>query len=815
MGWMTHTFLAKWRPSRSRKLRNEPRAQIRVRAGRRPCRAKIRNEPKPAFGHLQSLDAVRARHAHLADSFPNSFHRIGIAVLPLIPSPKENGPDDTPLSCQRRAARENYETNPRPLMSMRETGRYDDGMRLAPFFLATFAIAGEYTTYIGDAYPRAVAAIATDGAGNTYVTGNRGLPILPTAIEYISGVSVSGTLSSILLGLTTVPTAPGDVFVSKIDPNGDVLFTDTFAGKGVDQGLAVAVDPTGNIYVAGTTTSIDFPLSNALQSQPSQYGTGFIVKLSPDGKTILYSTYFGGLQGMTSINAMTTDAAGNLYLTGTTSSADFPQTPGLPSASAAITELSPDLSAAFVACIDAGGDKILFSGAVAGTNIMSSGCERNCPYSTTGISIALDASKNVYFGGNTDTNNLPTTSGAFLKQGLGAFAGKIAAGGTGLAYLTYLGSASELANAPWMTGANTLSSLTVDAAGNAYLAGTTGDPKFPVTTGAYQTTFAGNPVNQFGNPANTDGFVAKLKPDGSALLWATYLGGSGNDIVNSIAVDAAGDVWATGTTASANFPNTQGWSQGGDFLVEFNPTGSALAYSARYPSGTVSQTVALNTTLLVHTAGITGILSTIASTAPPTPKIFGIGNAAGGPLAGRVSPAEVISIYGPHIGTSAGFAGRVSTYPTSLAGVQVMIGGIPAPLLYLSDGQINAVVPMEVTPQAAATVQIMNGSAITAAYPVWIDSSDLSLSGRAEPERVTQLRNEPSKARLRGIVLRNRMAARFRSASRWPGGHASDQCMPFDGLFREPGYLAIRRRRSRNRGGCDTVQSAIERSSIR
>jgi uncharacterized protein (TIGR03437 family) len=604
-------------------------------------------------------------------------------------------------------------------------------MRFALCLIPMVALAGQYTTYIGDAYPRAVAAIATDAAGNTYVTGNRGTPGVLTAIVSI----YDPTISLPLLGITNTTPAPGDVFVSKIDPSGHVLFTDTFAGKGVDQGLAVAVDPMGNIYIGGTTTSIDFPVSNALQTQPSQYGTGFILKLSADGKTILYSTYFGGLQGMTSVNALTTDASGNLYLTGTTFAADFPQTPGMPSASTAITDLSPDVSAAFVASIDAAGDRILFAGTVAGTDIVSSECERNCPHFTTSIAIALDASKNVYFGGNTDTNNLPTTSGAFLKQGLGAFAGKIAAGGTSLAYLTYLGSTSELANAPWMTGANTLSSLTVDGAGNAYLAGTTGDPKFPVTAGAYQTTFAGNPVDEFGIPANTDGFVAKLNPTGSSLVWASYLGGVGNDGVNSIALDPSGYVWAVGTTASPNFPNELGWSNGGDFLVEFNPAGSALSYSARYPNGSISEAVALDTALLLHTAGTTGILAQIAATAtlplvppatPPIPffAVFGIGNAAGGPLAGRISPAEVISIYVPSIvargGDVVASASRFTTDPTSLSGVQVTIGGIPAPLLEVSSDQISAVVPMGVAPQTAATIQVSNGPA----FPVWIDSSD-------------------------------------------------------------------------------------------
>jgi len=132
-----------------------------------------------------------------------------------------------------------------------------------------------------------------NAAGNTYVTGNRGNPSIPIPTNIIPNPFVGG-FSSVFLTIFSAPYAPDDVFVSKIDSSGKVLFTNTFAGKGVDQAFAVAVDPTGNIYVAGTTSSPDFPVSNALQSQPSQFGTGFIVKLSPDGRTILYSTYFGG-----------------------------------------------------------------------------------------------------------------------------------------------------------------------------------------------------------------------------------------------------------------------------------------------------------------------------------------------------------------------------------------------------------------------------------------------------------------------------------------------------------------------------------------
>jgi len=606
----------------------------------------------------------------------------------------------------------------------RHPGGYHEHMRFILFLITSLAIAGDFTTSLGDAYPYMISAITTDSAGNTYVVGSRAF----------------GGVGLIIGGISTTPpvvTSPAfyyggsDVFLSKLDPNGNLVFTDTFAGKRVDTGTAIALDPFGNIYIAGTTTSNDFPLSKALQTQPSTYGTGFIMKLSNDGSTILYSTYFGGVQGMTAVNAMTTDAAGNLYLAGTTFASDFPHTAGMPSSAVSQIGLGyvgpPVTSGAFVASIDPTGDKILFAGTVAGTQTSCAGGFHDCMatvVSTTGISISLDASRNVYFGGNTNTFDLPTTSAAFLQAGMGAFAGKIAAGGTGLAYLTYLGRADELAQGPLFSGANLLSSLTADSSGNVYLAGNTGDPKFPATPGAYQTTFAGGPVDQFGIPANTDGFVAKLKPDGSGLLWATYLGGSSNDAVISIAVDAGGNVLASGDTASATFPNAQGWTQGGDFLVEFNSTGSALSYSALYPVGTVEQSVALDPSGLVHVAGMNGFVSAIAPHATPSMKIFDLGNAFGGATTARIAPGELISIYGPGIGGTNPFGAVIPPvngfYPRTADGVQVTINGMNMPLFYVSTNQINAVVPISLSTGMGATVRVIAGTSVSPAFPVWL-----------------------------------------------------------------------------------------------
>jgi hypothetical protein len=128
------------------------------------------------------------------------------------------------------------------------------------FITSTLAIAGEFTTSLGDSNPYTISAIATDAAGNTYVVGTREL----------GGAVIFSSLTGAMLPVVfSSPGGGSDVFVTKLDPNGKLLFTDTFAGKGIDTGTAIALDPSGNIYIAGTTTSNDFPLSKPLQTQPN------------------------------------------------------------------------------------------------------------------------------------------------------------------------------------------------------------------------------------------------------------------------------------------------------------------------------------------------------------------------------------------------------------------------------------------------------------------------------------------------------------------------------------------------------------------
>ncbi|MGA2114326.1 MAG: SBBP repeat-containing protein [Bryobacteraceae bacterium] len=610
-------------------------------------------------------------------------------------------------------------------------------MRFVLFFVtAALAIAGQFSTSIGDVYPFQVSAVTTDSAGNTYVVGSRLL-----VDETFTGafLSVLTPVSVGILPVTSFSFEQTDVFVTKLDPTGKVLFTDTFAGKGSDSGSAIALDPSGNIYIAGSTTSDDFTLSKALQTQPNTDGTGFIVKLSNDGSTILYSTYFGGTLGTTSITSLATDSQGNLYLTGNTSASDFPHTAGMPFGQ---VSMSPQVYGAIVAAISAAGDKIRYSGVLVGNSPV---CQvvTECPVltlTTSGVGIAVDPAGNAYVAGNTNATDLPTTKGVLSPSGVGAFIAKVNAAGSGLSYLTYIDSA-ESPNSNFPSAANTLNAIAVDTAGNAYLAGSTCDPDFPTTPGSVQPVYAG------GGPPNScspDGFLAKLKTDASAMLWATYLGGIDTS-VESIAIDAFGNVWATGSDESivlsaviigastvtdevstTPLPNTNGWSTGPEFVAGLNAAGSKLTYSALYPAGTVARSVALDPAGLVHTAGANGFISVISPYAGAPMGIFGFENAAGSETTARLSPAEVISIFGPGIGPATAVTAAPSGgfYPKSVAGVEVSIDGMNMPLLYVSANQINAVVPMEIPSEAAATVHVTNGATTSADYPVWVAAAE-------------------------------------------------------------------------------------------
>lgn len=345
-------------------------------------------------------------------------------------------------------------------------------------------------------------------------------------------------------------------------------------GNHADEARAVAVDQAGNIYIAGSTNSTNFPVVNGVQTSfngPATIEDIFVIKLGAAGGAAIYSTYFGG-HGTDLATGIAVDAAGNAYVTGRTSSADFPVT------SEAFQKTGGGEDCFVV--------KLSPSGAIVYATLLGgSGAER-------GNGIAVDAAGNAYVAGKTTSPDFPVSGNALQNARRGfedAFVTKLNAAGSALLYSTYLGGDGDLDEA---TG------IAVDALGNAYVAGSTASENFPTTANAIQNGFGGGTVF-FG-----DGFISKLNATGEALVYSTYLGGGRGDRASAIAVDAAGNAYVTGTTESTNFPtrNAMQNAKAGDcadnfsncldaFVVKLDATGAQLLYSTYLGGGSRATTV--------------------------------------------------------------------------------------------------------------------------------------------------------------------------------------------------------------------------------
>jgi hypothetical protein len=280
---------------------------------------------------------------------------------------------------------------------------------------------------------------------------------------------------------------------------------------------------------------------------------------------VIYSTFLGG-EGMDAGLSIAADEAGNAYVTGFTSSAAFPATPG-----AVQTTKGAGIDA-FVTKLDSTGSSVVYSTYIGGGS------------DEWGSGIVLDSSGNAYVTGRTDSTNFPTTPGAFDRSfggGVDAFALKLNATGSALAYSTYLGGSGfehDRDNILIIRAA----AIAVDGSGNAYLTGQTTSADFP-TANAIQPTHGGGSCGG-GNLVCSDVYVTKLNATGSALIYSTFLGGGDEDAGRAIFVDASGSAYLAGS-AFPGFPITPGafqtTSQGFEaFVSRVNAAGSALVFSS-------------------------------------------------------------------------------------------------------------------------------------------------------------------------------------------------------------------------------------------
>ena len=378
-----------------------------------------------------------------------------------------------------------------------------------------------YSTYLGGGADDAGLAIAVDKAGQTIVTGWTQSVDFPVQYQ----LSFSQGMK--------------DIFVTKFAKDGGSLIFSTYlGGTNDDEGRSIALDANGQIHLAGRTFSDNFPTtSGAYQSAKGGSFDAVVTKLDAAGGALLFSTYLGGTIEDTA-RGIAVDAAGNVYVTGFTKSTDFPKQAPL----YATLGGSQD---AFVSKFSPGG-ALIFSTYLGGAN------------SDEAASITVSPAGQIYVTGNTYSATFPTVNALYNTIGVtpDAFVTSIRADLSGLAFSTFLGgNASDYGN-----------SVALDSTGKVYVGGYTYSTNFPTRNPRFPT-----------NAGKADAFLTKIKGDGSALVYSTYLGGSEADHCYAIAVDPADEVTLTGVTASANF-----YTLGAFSGVAFGLKGPQDAFVARF-----------------------------------------------------------------------------------------------------------------------------------------------------------------------------------------------------------------------------------------
>ena len=417
-----------------------------------------------------------------------------------------------------------------------------------------------YSTLLGGSGFDSAIAIAVDASGSAYVAGFTDSLNFPVT-NPVQGLNGGGN----------------DVFVAKLSPAGNSLIYCTYLGGAADdRASGIAIDAQGSAYVTGSTTSHDFPVRSALQSKLAGYRNAFVVKLNPAGNSLAYSTYLGG-NASDAANGIAVDASGAAYITGDTTSFSFPSTGFQRS-----THGGQD---AFVAKLSADGTRLVYSTYLGGSS------------EDHATAIAVDSAGTVCVTGATTSTDFPVLNAAQRSNagGQDAFVTRLSADGNYLLFSTYLGGSGGTVMYPEIG-----QSIALGMNGDAYVTGVTSSPDFPLVA-ALQAVRKGG----------LDAFVTKMTPSG-AIVYSTYLGGSGVDMGNAIAVDASGAAYVAGYTISTDLPvpNALQSVNAGDydaFLAKLSPAGDVVQYLSYWGgSGSDSATaIALDPAANVYMAGYT------------------------------------------------------------------------------------------------------------------------------------------------------------------------------------------------------------------
>ena len=394
-----------------------------------------------------------------------------------------------------------------------------------------------YATYLGGTGLGAVTALAVDSSGNLYVAG------WTEAVDF-----------PVLSPFQAANAGGVDVFVAKLNAAGNALLYATYiGGRGADQAAGIALDASGRVYLTGSTTSANFPLVSPIRSTLGGGRDAFALQLNSAGDALGFSTYLGGSNSDWG-TAIALDSSGNAYIAGDTLSADFP----------VLGAAQPVLGGA----TDAFVTKLTPAGAISFSTFVGGASDEHAG------GVAVDSSDSAYIAGGTTSTNFPVVASVQAVNGgaQDAFLTKLSPAGSAIVYSTYLGGSGGGVGTPEQANA-----VAVDVGGNAYIAGVTNSPNFPVTAGAFQAEFNGV----------QDAFVAKVNAAGNALVYSTYLGGTSFDWGSGLAIDSARNAYVAGYTSSFDFPTVAPIQTGfaglyDAFVFELNASGNALSFSSYY-----------------------------------------------------------------------------------------------------------------------------------------------------------------------------------------------------------------------------------------
>jgi hypothetical protein len=415
-----------------------------------------------------------------------------------------------------------------------------------------------FSTYLGGSGTDSIQGSTVDSQGNVYITGYTTSSNFPTT---------TGAYDRTFNGVS-------DVFVVKMSASGSIIWSTVVGGPNNELGIALRVDSQGNVYVGGAAES-GFPTTTgAFQRTHAGGGRDAIIfKLSPDGASLLWSTYFGSSDAIDGLRDIAIDSAGNVAIATGFEGGTWP------SAIASKFVNSPaGAKDAVAALIKSDGTQVLWSRYVGGSGDDS--------YAGT---VQFDSSGNVYLLTFTVSSNILTTTGAYDRTyngGEDAYLIKLSSNGQSVIFATFLGGSQDEAPSKHQ--------MALDGQGNIVIVGTTRSADFPTTPGAYQPVFAGSNSGIW--ERDGDIFISKISANGAQLLASTFLGGSWGETVETVVVGSTGDIFLSGGTKSSGFPVTanayqktlRGWEDG--VFVRFSGDLSTLIYST-YMGGSAGSNI--------------------------------------------------------------------------------------------------------------------------------------------------------------------------------------------------------------------------------